>query len=74
MQLGTAWYPEYFDEAQWERDLELISRAGISAIRFGEFAWSEIEPEPGRFTTDWIERALDAFQRCCGTSRAAGMC
>src|SRR5512133_3786379 len=63
MQLGTAWYPEYYPESEWERDLSRIADAGITAIRFGEFAWSQIEPQRGHFTTDWIERALAAFGR-----------
>ncbi|MBA3686191.1 MAG: beta-galactosidase [Planctomycetes bacterium] len=63
MQLGTTWYPEYRDESTWELDLAQIRDAGIGAIRFGEFAWSRIEPEPGRFDSDWIARALAAMRR-----------
>jgi beta-galactosidase len=63
MQIGTAWYPEYYAESEWDRDLGHIAEAGITAVRFGEFAWSQIEPEPGRFDTAWMERALAAFER-----------
>ena len=63
MNIGTAWYPEYYPESEWDRDLTLIQKAGITAIRFGEFAWSQIEPERGRFETAWIDRALAAFER-----------
>jgi beta-galactosidase len=63
MHIGTAWYPEYHPESEWERDLAGMREAGIEAVRFGEFAWSQIEPEPGRFDTAWIDRALGAMQR-----------
>ncbi len=63
MLIGAAWYPEYHPEAQWDRDLSLMAAAGITTVRFAEFAWSQMEPEPGRFDTDWMARALDAFQR-----------
>lgn len=63
MRIGTAYYPEYHAEAEWDRDLARVREAGIDCIRFAEFAWSQIEPEPGRFDTAWMERALSACQR-----------
>ncbi len=63
MLIGTTWYPEYTSEAEWDGILAQIRAARITAIRFGEFAWSRIEPDPGRFDSDWIERALAAMRR-----------
>jgi beta-galactosidase len=63
MNIGTAWYPEYHPESEWDRDLARIREAGITSIRFGEFAWSQIEPQRGCFDTDWMGRALAAFGR-----------
>ena len=31
---------------------------GLSLVRIGEFAWSRIESEPGRFEWDWLDRAI----------------
>jgi beta-galactosidase len=30
-------------------------------VRIGEFAWSRLEPEPGRFDWDWMDRAFDVL-------------
>jgi beta-galactosidase len=31
---------------------------GLSWVRIGEFAWSRIEPKPGVFHWDWLDRAI----------------
>jgi len=56
--LGTAWYPEQWPELRWEADLTLMERAGIHMVRVGEFAWSRLEPEEGRYDLDWLDRAI----------------
>ncbi len=56
--LGTAWYPEHWDEARWEQDLTLMQAAGINMVRIGEFAWSRMEPQEGRYDFEWLKRAV----------------
>lgn len=56
--LGTAWYPEQWPELRWEADLTLMQNAGIRFVRLGEFSWSALEPEEGRFTFGWLDRAI----------------
>jgi len=34
---------------------------GLSVVRIGEFAWSRIEPEPGRFDWGWYDRAVETL-------------
>lgn len=58
MRLGTAWYPEQWDEARWPEDLRLMKAAGISMVRVAEFAWSRLEPRDGAFDLDWLDRAI----------------
>ncbi len=36
---------------------------GVRFVRIGEFAWSRIEPEPGRFEFGWLRRAMDVLTR-----------
>jgi beta-galactosidase len=56
--LGTAWYPEHWDESRWDADLSLMQAAGINMVRIGEFAWSTMEPQEGRFDFGWLDRAI----------------
>ena len=38
-----------------------MAEMGLSRVRVGEFAWSRIEPEPGRFDWAWLDRAVDGL-------------
>ena len=35
--------------------------AGLTRVRIGEFAWSRIEPEAGRFEWEWLDRAIEVL-------------
>lgn len=59
MQLGCCYYPEHWPEALWADDARRMADLGLSRVRIGEFAWSRIEPEPGRFDWGWLDRAMD---------------
>jgi len=58
MRLGVCYYPEHWPETQWAEDARQMSELGISVVRIGEFAWSRLEPESGRFDFDWLDRAI----------------
>ena len=58
MRLGTCYYPEHWDRALWPRDAARMADLGLSLVRIGEFAWSRIEPEPGRFAWAWLDEAI----------------
>jgi beta-galactosidase len=66
MKLGTCYYPEHWPEQLWAEDARRMVKAGLSQVRIGEFAWSRIEPEPGRFDWGWLDRAI-------ATLHAAGL-
>ena len=61
MRLGVCYYPEHWPEAQWAGDAALMVQTGISRVRIGEFGWSRIEPEPGRFDWGWLDRAIEVL-------------
>ena len=70
-QIAVAWYPEHNDRARWDRDLTLMREHGVDAVRVLEFAWSRLEPEPGRRIPDepgqlpqWIPANGAARVRC----------
>jgi len=46
---GAAWYPELWDEDVLKQDIEMMKATGINVVRIGEFAWSVIEPEEGKY-------------------------
>ena len=56
--LGVCYYPEHWPEAQWAEDAARMAALGLTWVRIGEFAWSRLEPEPGRLDFDWLDRAI----------------
>jgi len=61
--VGVAWYPEQWPEARWDVDLAMMKATGFNTVRIGEFAWSRMEPEEGRFHFAWLDRAIAAAGR-----------
>lgn len=59
MYIGAAYYPELWDESEIEKDIERCRKYGLNTLRIGEFAWSRMEPEEGRFDLDWLENVID---------------
>ena len=59
--LGVCYYPEHWPEAMWARDAARMAEIGLSQVRIGEFAWSRIEPSPGAFHWDWLDRAIETL-------------
>ncbi len=59
--LGVCYYPEQWDEAVWPEDAQRMRSLGLSVVRIGEFAWSRLEPEDGRYDFGWLARAIEAM-------------
>ena len=59
--LGACYYPEHWPEDQWAADAALMVETGLTWVRIGEFGWSRMEPSPGHFTWDWLDRAIDVL-------------
>ncbi|MEM9970136.1 MAG: beta-galactosidase [Pseudomonadota bacterium] len=59
--LGVCYYPEHWDEAIWAEDARRMAELGLTWVRIGEFAWSRLEPEPGTYDFDWLDRAIEAL-------------
>jgi beta-galactosidase len=55
---GVDYYPEAWDESQWEKDATMMQAAGINFVRLAEFSWAKMEPQEGKFDFSWLDRAL----------------
>jgi beta-galactosidase len=55
---GVDYYPEHWNETQWENDAQMMQAAGINFVRLAEFAWVKMEPAEGQFDFAWLDRAL----------------
>ena len=76
LNLGAAYYPEQWPEGRWPEDIRLMQAAGFTVVRMAEFAWSTLEPSPGEFNFDWLERAIQllaekGIETVLGTPTAA---
>lgn len=56
---GVYYYPEHWDESQWERDIKQIKELGFEFIHYAEFAWARIEPSEGVYDFVWLDKAVD---------------
>ncbi len=59
--LGTCYYPEHWPEDIWAEDARRMVECGLTWVRIGEFAWSRIEPKPGKIELEWLDRAIDVL-------------
>jgi beta-galactosidase len=56
---GGDYNPEQWDPAVWKEDVQLMRQAGVNLVTLGVFAWASLEPEPGRFTPEWLDEVMD---------------
>ncbi|SEN43357.1 beta-galactosidase [Chitinophaga rupis] len=55
---GIYYYPEHWNENQWERDIKKIAGMGYEFVHLAEFAWFKMEPEEGKFEFDWLDKVM----------------
>jgi len=61
--VGAYYYPEHWDESQWDRDLQKMSEMGFEFTHFAEFAWAQLEPEEGKYDFAWLDKAVTLAAR-----------
>ncbi len=63
MLLGVDYYPEQWDEALLEDDLDNIVELGCTVIRIAEFAWHLMEKREGEFDFSFFDRVIASAKR-----------
>jgi len=56
---GGDYNPEQWPEKVWAEDMKLMQEAGVNLATVGVFSWARLEPRPGHYTFDWLDRVLD---------------
>lgn len=59
MLYGADYNPEQWPEEVWSEDVRLMREAGVNLVSLGIFAWAQLEPRPGVYTFDWLDRVMD---------------
>lgn len=60
--IGVDYYPEMWGEEYLDGDIEIMKDMGINVVRVGEFAWSRMESEEGKFDFSWLKSAVEKFR------------
>lgn len=73
MYFGVDYYPEQWvhpyggtpeqPEAAWERDAQLMAKAGVNVVRIGEYTWGLCEREEGKYDFAWLRRVMDTLAK-----------
>ncbi|MGW4943306.1 beta-galactosidase [Actinoplanes sp. NPDC004185] len=56
---GGDYNPEQWPPEVQAEDAELMRRARVTTATVGVFAWSRMEPAPGRYDFGWLDEVLD---------------
>ncbi len=56
---GGDYNPEQWPESVWLEDMRLMREAGVNLVSLGIFSWAKLEPKPGQYQFDWLDRVLD---------------
>ncbi len=58
--LGVCDYPEHVPADRFKPYAKMQHDLGLHYVRIGEFAWSRMEPQPGKFSWNWLDEALES--------------
>lgn len=63
MPFGVAYYPEQWPKDNLAHDIARMKIARVNTVRLGEFGWSQLEPEQGRYEFEWLDLAIEALHQ-----------
>ena len=56
---GGDYNPDQWPEETWLEDARLMQEAGVNLVSLGIFSWVKMEPRPGVFELEWLDRLMD---------------
>ncbi|WP_347404638.1 beta-galactosidase [Solwaraspora sp. WMMD1047] len=61
MAYGGDYNPEQWPEQVWAEDVALMREAGVNLVSVAVFGWAWLEPAPGRYEFDKLDRIMDGL-------------
>jgi beta-galactosidase len=55
---GGDYNPDQWSEDVWREDVRLMREAGVNIVSLPIFSWPQLEPEPGVYDWQWLDRIL----------------
>lgn len=68
---GAAYYPEAWPREEIDADLDRLVSHGLNTVRIAEFAWSNMEPEEGKYDFSLFREVVD---KCRESGISVVMC
>lgn len=56
---GGDYNPDQWSEETWHEDIRLMREAGVNMVSLPIFSWPQLEPEPGVYDWEWLDRIID---------------
>jgi len=60
---GGDYNPDQWPDAVREEDVRLMKLAHVNLASVAIFSWAQLEPEPGRYEWDWLDRTFERLHR-----------
>ena len=60
---GVPYYPEHWTADERATDPAMMAKAGVNVVRMGEFAWSIIEPQEGKFDFSLFDETIESLKK-----------
>jgi beta-galactosidase len=61
--LGVCDYPEHVPKSEWAKHAAEQKALGLKVVRLAEFCWAKIEPSLGVFDWQWLDEAIEVYER-----------
>ncbi|CAN5505972.1 beta-galactosidase [soil metagenome] len=56
---GGDYNPDQWPERTWHDDIRLMREVGVNLVTLPVFGWPQLEPEPGVYDWEWLDRLID---------------